>query len=63
VVPSNGVFMSRIDRVLVSKELLNYWGNGLLWVLARDVLNHFPLVLKGGGWDQGRNRSASIIIG
>jgi hypothetical protein len=50
---ANGRSMSRIDRVLISKEWVQAWGENALWVLPRDVLDHCPLVLKNGGWDWG----------
>jgi len=50
---SNGISMSRIDRVLISEEWNRAWGDSTLWVLPRDVSDHCPLVLKVGGWDWG----------
>jgi len=47
----NGRSMSRIDRVLISKEWRMLWGDSSLWVLPRDVSDHCPLVLKDSGWD------------
>ena len=47
----NGRPMSRIDRVLISEEWSQIWGENALWVLPRDVSDHCPLVLKNGGWD------------
>jgi hypothetical protein len=49
----NGIAMSRIDRVLISNEWNQCWGDTALWVLPRDVSDHCPLVLKVGGWDWG----------
>ena len=49
----NGRSMSRIDRMLVSKEWGQVWGEYALWVLPRDVSDHCPLVLKNGGWNWG----------
>jgi hypothetical protein len=49
----NGRSMSRIDRVLISEEWSQIWGENSLWVLPRDVSDHCPLVLKNGGWDWG----------
>jgi hypothetical protein len=43
---SNGVAMSRIDRMLVSEEWLSAWGNQSLRILPRDVSDHCPLLLK-----------------
>jgi exonuclease III len=41
----NGRSMSRIDRMLISEEWANVWGENALWVLPRDVSDHCPLVL------------------
>ena len=49
----NGRSMSRIDKVLISEEWYQCWGDNYLWVLPRDVSDHCPLVLKKGGWDWG----------
>jgi hypothetical protein len=43
---ANGVAMSRIDRVWVSLEWLEEWGDCAVWVCSRDVSDHCPLVLK-----------------
>jgi hypothetical protein len=43
---ANGIAMSRIDRLLVSSEWLEMWGNCSIWVCPRDVSDHCPLVLK-----------------
>jgi exonuclease III len=45
----NGRAMSRIDRVLISEEWANLWGDSSLWVLPRDVSDHCPLILKEAG--------------
>lgn len=55
--------MSRIDRVLVSKNWESTWGTSSLWVLPRDVSDHCQLLLKAGGLDWGLNRFGLIIIG
>jgi len=49
----NGRSMSRIDRVFVSEDLVSLWGESSLWVLPKDVSDHWPLVLKDGEWDWG----------
>jgi len=49
----NGRSMSRIDRVLISEEWNRFWGDTSLWVLHKDVSDHYPVVLKTGGWDWG----------
>jgi len=49
----NGRAMSRIDRVLISEEWRNLWGDSSLWVLPRDVSDYCPLILKEAGWDWG----------
>ncbi|MCH79506.1 LINE-1 reverse transcriptase like [Trifolium medium] len=43
---SNGVAMSRLDRMLVSEAWSSLWGNLTLRVLPRDVSDHCPLLLK-----------------
>jgi exonuclease III len=43
---ANGVAMSRIDRGWVSPEWMEEWGDCSIWVCARDVSDHCPLVLK-----------------
>jgi hypothetical protein len=43
---SNGVAMSRLDRMLVSEEWLNLWGIQILRILPRVVSDHCPLILK-----------------
>jgi exonuclease III len=43
---ANRVAMSRIDRVWVSPEWLDMWGDCSVWVSSRDVSDHCPLVLK-----------------
>jgi len=50
---SNGVAMSRIDRVLVSEDWELVWGVPSLWVLPRDVSDHCPLLIKTGENDWG----------
>jgi hypothetical protein len=42
---SNEIAMSRIDRGWVSPEWMEEWGDCLVWVCSRDVLDHCPLVL------------------
>ena len=49
----NGRSMSRIDRILISEEWSQVWGENSLWVLPRDVSDHCSLVLRNGGWDWG----------
>jgi exonuclease III len=49
----SGNAMSRIDRVLLSEEWIDVWGQNSLWVLPRDVLDHCPLLLKRNGFDWG----------
>jgi hypothetical protein len=43
---SNGISMSRIDRVLVSEDWLGLWEIPSLWVLPRTVSDHCPLVVR-----------------
>ena len=49
----NGRSISRIDRMLISDEWAQVWGENTLSVLPRDVFDHCPLVLKNGGWSWG----------
>lgn len=46
-------FVTDIDRVLISEEWMNVWGEATLWVLPRDVFDHCLLMLRGRGWDWG----------
>ncbi|MCH87170.1 LINE-1 reverse transcriptase like, partial [Trifolium medium] len=50
---SNGIAMSRIDRVLVSEDWLRAWVNPSLWVLPRSISDHCPLVLRFNSVDWG----------
>jgi hypothetical protein len=43
---SNGFTMSRLDRILISPEWLSLWGSTNVWVGARDVSDHCPLILR-----------------
>jgi exonuclease III len=49
----NGNVMSRLDRVLLSAEWLNLWGVPNVWVAARDVSDHCPLIIKYSNEDWG----------
>ena len=42
----NGLVKSRIDRVLVSKEWLEYWPNNQQLVLNRSISDHCVVILK-----------------
>jgi hypothetical protein len=42
----NGITMSRIDRVLVSHDWLDWWPNPSLWVLSQTISDHCPLVVR-----------------
>ncbi|KAK2436747.1 hypothetical protein QL285_021719 [Trifolium repens] len=42
----NGATMSRIDRIMVSDDWVSTWGVQSLRILARDVSDHCPLLLK-----------------
>jgi len=50
---ASGMSMSRIDRVLISEGWTRCWGSASLWVLARTISDHCPLVLKHGNTDWG----------
>ncbi|WJX24304.1 hypothetical protein P8452_13427 [Trifolium repens] len=47
----NGLSMSRLDRVLLSPEWHGALGDPIVRVLARDVADHCPLVLKYNSFD------------
>jgi exonuclease III len=49
----NGISMSRLDRILVSSAWFDVWGDPNVWVLARDVADHCPVVLKYSSFDWG----------
>jgi exonuclease III len=49
----NGRCMSRLDRVLVSHNWNDIWGNVSLWGLKRDVSDHCPIIVKYDGNDWG----------
>ncbi|XP_027337142.1 uncharacterized protein LOC113850807 [Abrus precatorius] len=40
------VNLSLAERVLVSGSWIDYWGDGFIQVLSRDVSNHCPIILK-----------------
>ncbi|MCH83420.1 LINE-1 reverse transcriptase like, partial [Trifolium medium] len=50
---ANGIAMSCIDRILVSSEWLEAWGDCSVWVCSRDVSDHCLLVLKIANNDWG----------
>ncbi|WJX68115.1 hypothetical protein P8452_52517 [Trifolium repens] len=49
----NGACASRLDRILVSSNWRDIWGEVSLWTLQRDVSDHCPLILKYTNWDWG----------
>ena len=49
----NGLVKSRIDRVLVSKEWLEYWPNSQQFVLNRSISDHCEVILKEVSVDWG----------
>jgi len=49
----NGLVKSRIDRVLVSKEWLDFWPNSQQFVLNRSVSDHCAVILKEVSVDWG----------
>jgi exonuclease III len=55
--------MSRLDRMLVSPEWFNVWGNSSAWVVPRDVSDHCPIILHYDLADWGQSHSALIIFG
>ncbi|MCH98898.1 hypothetical protein A2U01_0019907, partial [Trifolium medium] len=44
-VQPNGGCMSRLDRIMVSFNWLEEWGDTNLWALSRDVSDHCPIIL------------------
>jgi exonuclease III len=50
---SNGISMSRIDRMLVSDDWLTSWGNLSPWVLPRAVSDHYAIMLRYNDVDWG----------
>jgi exonuclease III len=50
---SNGISMSRIDRVLISDDWVSDWGQPAVWVLSRSVSDHCPLVSRYNSDDWG----------
>jgi exonuclease III len=53
---ANGLAMSRIDRIWVSSEWLDAWGDCSVWVCHRDISDHCPLILKSGNIDWGPSK-------
>jgi exonuclease III len=52
-VQPNGACFSRLDRVLVSNNWREVWGDVHLWALPRDVSDHCPILLKYSSSDWG----------
>ncbi|GKV37223.1 hypothetical protein SLEP1_g45280 [Rubroshorea leprosula] len=50
---SNGQYMSRIDRFLISEGWLSNWGDVKQWGLRRSVSDHCPVLLKDEKIDWG----------
>jgi exonuclease III len=42
----NGECFSRLDRMLVSNNWKEVWGEACLWALPRDVSDHCPILLR-----------------
>jgi hypothetical protein len=45
-VQPNGACASRLDRIMVSRNWMEVWGDASLWALPRDVSDHCPIILK-----------------
>jgi hypothetical protein len=43
---SNGIAMSRLDRLMVSEDWLSLWRDSSLWVLPRTVSDHCTILVK-----------------
>ncbi|GKV41862.1 hypothetical protein SLEP1_g49342 [Rubroshorea leprosula] len=50
---SNGQYMSRIDRFLLSEDWVSRWGDVKQWGLRRSVSDHCPILLKNEKIDWG----------
>ncbi|GKV41716.1 hypothetical protein SLEP1_g49214 [Rubroshorea leprosula] len=50
---SNGQYMSRIDRFLLSEDWVAKWGDVKQWGLRRSVSDHCPILLKNEKIDWG----------
>ncbi|GKV44307.1 hypothetical protein SLEP1_g51499 [Rubroshorea leprosula] len=50
---SNGKYMSRIDRFLLTEEWILKWGDMKQWGLNRTVSDHCPILLKNEKMDWG----------
>jgi exonuclease III len=59
----NGASASRLDRMLVSSNWRDVWGDISLWALPRDVSDHCPIILRYLFSDGVQNRSASTLFG
>lgn len=51
---------SRLDRILVSEEWLNVWGESTQYILKRDVSDHYPILLKDNNIDWGPKPSRDL---
>jgi hypothetical protein len=49
----NGECLSRLDRIMVSSNWFDVWGDVSLWALPRDVSDHCPILLKYSTADWG----------
>ncbi|WJX23785.1 hypothetical protein P8452_12974 [Trifolium repens] len=49
----NGECFSRLDRMLVSNNWKEVWGEVCLWALPRDVSDHCPILLRYSSSDWG----------
>jgi len=58
----NGLVKSRIERIFVSKELLDVWLNNKKIVLSRSVSDHCTLVLKVLSMDWGSKSFRSLNV-
>ncbi|MCI18564.1 reverse transcriptase [Trifolium medium] len=42
----NGGAMNQLDRFLVSDGWWDFWGEPSQWALARDVSDHYPIIMR-----------------